>query len=164
MPNTDRLIASCPETQNNFRTNKTTSRNKINCGNSYPQVQQNRLQNSKNVMHRSKLKNVYNKKKTDVNWANYKKQQNFCVTLLRRTKKEYFQNLNVNNLSDNKKFWKTIKPYFSHKGMNSNKIVLKEKGELISDEKQLASIMNKFFINITRSLKLKKIRVALPLL
>ena len=118
----------------------------------------------KAIMHRSKLKNVYNKKRTDVNWANYKKQRNFCVTLLRRTKKEYFQNLNVKNLLDNKKFWKIIKPYFSNKGLNSNKMLLKEKGELISDEKQLASIMNKFFINITRSLKLKKIRVALPLL
>ena len=32
----------------------------------------------------------------------------------------------------------------------------KEKGELVSDEKQLASIMNKFFINITKSLKLKE--------
>ena len=25
----------------------------------------------KAIMHRSKLKNVYNKKRTDVNWANY---------------------------------------------------------------------------------------------
>ena len=33
---------------------------------------------------------------------------------------------------------------------------LKEKGELVSDEKQLASIMNKFFINITKSLNLKE--------
>ena len=96
-------------------------------------------------MHRSKLKNVSNKKRTDVNWANYKKQRNFCVTLLRRTKKEYFQNQNVKDLSDNKKFWKTIKPYFSNKGLNSNKMLLKEKGELVSDEKQLASIMNKMY-------------------
>ena len=87
MPNTDRPIVSCPETQNHLRANKITSHNKINSGNSYPQVQQHRLQNPKNVMHRSKLKNVYNKKRTNVNWANYKKQRNFCVTLLRRTKK-----------------------------------------------------------------------------
>ena len=76
--------------------------------------------------------------------------------LLRRTKKEYFQNLNVKDLSDNKKFWKIIKPYFSNKGLNSNKMLLKEKGELVSDEKKLASITNKFFIYITKSLKLKK--------
>ena len=110
----------------------------------------------KSITHRSKLKNIYNKKKTDVNWANYKKQRNFCVMLLRKTKKEYFQNLNVKDLSDSKNFWKIIKPYFSNKVLNSNKILLKEKGELVSDEKQLASIMNKFFINITKSLKLKE--------
>ena len=38
----------------------------------------------KSIMHRSKLKKIYNKKKTDVNWANYKK-------LLQRTKKESFK-------------------------------------------------------------------------
>ena len=59
---------------------------------------------TKAIMHRSKLKNIYNKERTDVNWANYKKQRNFCVTRLRRTKKEYIHNLNVKDLSDNKKF------------------------------------------------------------
>ena len=34
-------------------------------------------------------------------------------------------------------------------------MLVKEKGKLVSDEKQLASLMNKFFINITKSLKLK---------
>ena len=49
MPKTDRPIVSCPETQNDLRANKTTSRNEINSGNSYSQVQQHRLQNPKNV-------------------------------------------------------------------------------------------------------------------
>ena len=35
-------------------------------------------------------------------------------------------------------------------------MLLKEKGKLVSDEKQLASIMNKLFINITKSLNLKE--------
>ena len=35
-------------------------------------------------------------------------------------------------------------------------MLLKEKGKLVSDEKQLASIMNKFFNNIKKSLKLKE--------
>ena len=35
-------------------------------------------------------------------------------------------------------------------------MLFKEKGELVSDEKQLGSIINKFFINITISLKLKE--------
>ena len=59
-------------------------------------------------------------------------------------------------MSDNRKFWKTIKPYFSYRGLNSNKLLLKEKGNLVSDEKELATIMNNFFINITKDLELKK--------
>ena len=47
MPNTDRPIASCPETQNDLRPNRTTSRNKINSSSSYPQVQEHGLPNSK---------------------------------------------------------------------------------------------------------------------
>ena len=39
---------------------------------------------------------------------------------------EYFQNLNVKDLSENKTFWITIKPYFSNKGLKSNKMLLKE--------------------------------------
>ena len=49
-----------------------------------------------------------------------------------------------------------MKPYFSNKGLNSNKLLLKEKGNLVSDEKELATIMNNFFINITKDLELKK--------
>ena len=80
------------------------------------------------------------------------KLRKLCLVLLQRTKKDYFQNLNAEDLSD-KKFWKTIKPYFSIKVLNSNKMLLKGKGELIADEKQLASIVNKFFINITKCFK-----------
>ena len=49
-----------------------------------------------------------------------------------------------------------MKPYFSNKGLNLNKLLLKEKGSLPSDEKDLATIINNFFINITKDLELKK--------
>ena len=67
----------------------------------------------------------------------------------------YFQNLNVKDLSGNKIFWKTIKACSSNKELNSSNMLLKKKRVLVSDEKQLAAIMNKFFINITKSLNLK---------
>ena len=110
----------------------------------------------KAIMHRSRLKNIYIRKRNDKNWENYKKQRNFCVDLLCQTKTEYFKNLNVKYLSDNRKFWKTIKLYFSNKVLNLNKLLLKEKGNFVSDEKELATIMNSFFINITKDLELKK--------
>ena len=41
-----------------------------------------------------------------------------------KTKKQHYENLNVNNVMDNQTFWKTVKPYFSDKGSNFNQITL----------------------------------------
>ena len=49
----------------------------------------------KAIMHRPRLKNIYICKRNDKNWENYKKQRNFCVDLLRKTKTEYTKNLTV---------------------------------------------------------------------
>ena len=38
------------------------------------------------IMRRSRLKNIYNKTRSPENWDNNKKQRNFCVDLLRKTK------------------------------------------------------------------------------
>ena len=81
----------------------------------------------KAIMVRSKLKNKYNKIRTEENWGSYQKQRNFCVNLLRKTKKYYFNDLDIKNITDNKAFWKTIKPYFSNKGLNSSSLILSEK-------------------------------------
>ena len=61
-------------------------------------------------------------RRNDKNWEIYEKQITFCVNLLRRTEAKYFK-----DPPDNCKFWKTIKPYFSNKGLNLNKLLLKEK-------------------------------------
>ena len=108
------------------------------------------------TMHRTRLKNIYICKRNDKNRENYKKQRNFCVDLLRKTKTEYTKNLNVKDLPDNRKFWKTIKSYFSNNGLNINKFLLKEKGNLVSNEKELVTILNNSFINITKNVELKK--------
>ena len=110
----------------------------------------------KAIMHRSKLKNIFHKTRAKEDWNNYKKQRNFCVNLLRNTKKDYFQKLNIKDLTDNKKFWKTIKPFFSNKGLNSNKLMLREKDVVVADEKALATLMNNYFVNITADLDLKQ--------
>ena len=68
----------------------------------------------KAVMQRSILKNVFNKNHTPKTLDNYNKQPNFCINLLRKTKKEYFENINIKDINDNKKFWKTIKPFINN--------------------------------------------------
>ena len=109
----------------------------------------------KAIMKRSQLKNTYNKNHNYENWYLYKKQRNFCVSLLRKTKRNYFKNVKIQDITDNKKFWKTIRPYFSDKGYNQTKITIVEKDSIITDEKKFATLMNNYFINITKNLDLK---------
>ena len=80
----------------------------------------------KAIMLRSRLRNKYLNDRTDLNKINYTQQRNHCVRLLRETKKEYFENINENKITDNKKFWKTIKPFLSTKVNVSEKITLIE--------------------------------------
>ena len=72
----------------------------------------------------------------------YKKQQNFCVNLLKRAKKEHFVNLDINSISDNKKFWQIVKPLFSNKVEGKTTITLVKNDEMIDDEIQIANLLN----------------------
>ena len=53
--------------------------------------------------------------------ANTKK-RNICVYLLQKPKKDYYENIDVSNLTDSKKFWKTVKQIFSSKLKSKNSI------------------------------------------
>ena len=73
-----------------------------------------------------------------------------------QNKQDYFNNIDIRIVSDTKKFWKTIKPYFSNKGLNSNKIFLSETGRLIKDPVVVATTMNDYFVNIMQTIGLKQ--------
>ena len=106
-------------------------------------------------MIRSRLKNRFDKTRSDENWTLYKIQRNFCAKLLRKTKKYYFWKVNPELTSDNKNFWRTIKPNFSDKGNVSNKIMITGKDGIVSYDRRLSDIFNTHFINITKTLDLK---------
>ena len=109
----------------------------------------------KAIMTKSRLKSIYLKNQNTTNWNNYKSQRNFCTNLLRKTKRDYFRNLNIRELNDNKKFWKRIKPFFADKGLANNSIVLKENGHLITDTQELPNLFNTYYINLINTLQLK---------
>ena len=71
----------------------------------------------KEIILPSKLKNKFNKERNNINWCNHKRQSNHCLSILRKTKKEYFNNLNIKQVSDNKIFWKSVKPFFNDKDL-----------------------------------------------
>ena len=111
----------------------------------------------KAIMTRSRLKNIYNKKRSYDNWDKYKKQRNFCVKLLRKRKQDNFNNIDIKSVIDTKNFWKTIKSYFSNKALNSNETFLSEKGRLMKGPVVIATTMNDYFVNITQTIGLKQL-------
>ena len=87
----------------------------------------------KEIMLRSKLKNEINKERNRINSCNYKRQRDRCLSILRKTKKKYFNSLNIKQVSDNKHFWKSVKPFFNDKRSNSLKITLVDENNIITD-------------------------------
>ena len=61
----------------------------------------------------------------------YKKQRNYCVYLLKKSKTSYYANLDEKKVSDNKLFWKVIKPSLLDKSCAKEQINLVEKGEIL---------------------------------
>ena len=111
---------------------------------------------SKEIMTRSRLRNKFLKTKTDANRKAYNKQRNYCVSLFRREKKSFFNNLDTKKIVDNKRFWRTVKPFFSDKNRVKNKITLiEEKTKIVSNNNLIAETFNKFFANIVPSLGLQ---------
>ena len=49
------------------------------------------------------------------------KQRSKGVSLLQKSEKDYFANLNEKNITDNKRFWKTVKPFLSKEFILLNK-------------------------------------------
>ena len=75
-------------------------------------------ESSKAIMTRTKLRNIFLQKRSEENRIRYTKQRNVFVSLLRKTKKRYYENLNEKSVVDNKLFWKTVKPLLSDKVWN----------------------------------------------
>ena len=58
----------------------------------------------KEIMVRSKLRNEFKKSRTSQNWKKYKQERKTCLSILKGTKTNYFNNLNPKVITDNKKF------------------------------------------------------------
>ena len=64
--------------------------------------------------------------------------------------------VDINKIVDNKRFWQTVKPFFSDKNKIKNKITLiDDKTKIVSDNNLVAETFNKFFANIVPSLVLQ---------
>ena len=110
----------------------------------------------KAVMKRVRLRNVYLKKGTEATKAAYNFQRNICVSLFRKSKRSYFENLNVKLLRDNKKFWKNFAPLFSNKISSKERIILTENCNIISNDKKVFETFHEFFSNVVKTLNISQ--------
>ena len=108
------------------------------------------------IMTRTRLLNNFEQDRTISSHVAYEKQRNICVKLLRKTKKDFFNNLDVKFVTDNKQFWKTVKPCLTDKTLKSKRITLIENEKVVSDERGLVKIFNEYFSNIVSNLDIQR--------
>ena len=115
----------------------------------------------KAIMLRSKSRNKFNKDRTTAALQAYKRQRNVCTSLLRKTKREYYESLNPSVISDNKQFWKIVKPFFSDKVTTSDNITLLQNGDICEDDEKVAHTFNLFFSNVVKNVNIQTNRETL---
>ena len=105
---------------------------------------------SKEIMKRSRLRNKFLKSESEADKKNYVKQRNYCMSLLRRTKKEYYENLDPRKVAYNRTFWRTVESFLSNKSVVNEKIILVEKEEILTKDNSVAKVLNNFFLTLLR--------------
>ena len=89
---------------------------------------------SKAIMTRTSLRNRFLKNRSNQNRGLFHKQRNLCVSLLKKPNKDYFSKLNEKQITDKKRFWKTVKPFLSNKVQSSEIINLTDENDsLVTD-------------------------------
>ena len=66
-----------------------------------------------------------------------KKQGNYCSSLYTKEREKYYEKLNVKNVTGNKEFRKTVKPFLSENGNSTSKITLVEGDDIISEDQEV---------------------------
>ena len=56
---------------------------------------------SKEIIKRSRLPNNFLRNRTEENKILYNRQRNHCVSLLRKSERGYYKNLNIKKIADN---------------------------------------------------------------
>ena len=92
------------------------------------------------------------------NWSNYKKQHNIYTNFLKKTKTDYFNNIDIKklNVTDNKTFWTVVKRFFKDKFKTCNNLILNEGDKTINDVMEITDKFNKYFANVIKKLNMEE--------
>ena len=107
---------------------------------------------SRAIMLRPKLRKKFLKDRTEESRCKCKKQRNVCVYLFKKAKKEYYENIDISNLTNSNLFWKKVKPIFGSKIKSKNSITLIEGTKIIQEEGEFGKTLNDFFASIVENL------------
>ena len=99
----------------------------------------------KAIMKQTRLKYEFIKYRCEGNKRAYNAQINRFTSLVRKAKIDYFNNLDLKSVTGNKNFWKTMKPFFTDKGMNQDKIILVDMMKSYQKNEQIFESLNNFF-------------------
>ena len=102
----------------------------------------------KAIMLRFRLRNILLKEKSLESKKPYNKQRNICVSMVKKAKKEHFQNINLSEITDNKEFWTTVSHLFGNKVKANHKIDLIETNVLVTSDVEIAKTFKEYFNEI----------------
>ena len=106
-------------------------------------------------MTRTRLRNRFLKNRSNRIRDLFRKEENLCVSPSRKSKKWLLPNLNQKQITDNKRFRKTVKPFLSNKVQSSEIINLtNEKDSLVTDCGKSATELENFFSSVVRNLNI----------
>ena len=104
------------------------------------------------IVTRSRLNNKY---KSIDDYNAFKKHRNFCNHLYKRERKMFYSNLGPKNITDNKTFWKTMKPFFfTNKSILKSTLTIIDNDKITSEDNEVAEVLNTFFEKAVWSLEI----------
>ena len=110
-------------------------------------------------MRTSQFETMYLKTKTQTDLKLYKKHKGKRKILWRKERKEerskYYESVDMKNVLDSKKFWKTTGPFLSDENTVFSQINIEKNNRIISDDFVLSEEFSTFFEGAVRSLSVE---------
>ena len=103
------------------------------------------------IRHRYKLWKKFTLNRTDANYEAYKTQRNAYTSLRWKAIKQHFAKKTADTENPHE-FWSTFRLSLHTKSKLANDIILKENDRIISEKKEIANLLNDYFVHIADSM------------